>query len=309
MAISSSVARELVNIASAMVHFKQYSMLPMVHPKWTNVTTSEKAYEESFRAAGVGTFVLKREGTPVAYDEPVIGNRKRELHATYALGYRIPMELMEDDQFGIIAQMPGDLGDSGRDHQERLAHAPINDAFAGATFTGMPEGDGTRRSLCNTGHVPMRGLGTQSNRISPGAALSTTSLREAITILELTQSEEGRQTPLQPAILLIHPNERWNAEQLLESTQEPFTSENQINPTTRARLGIAIVRSPYLTDTDAFFVMARKGQHSVKMVRRKGLTMDTGRDMDNFDSKHTAHYRAVAHFADWRGVVGSAPGT
>lgn len=309
MALSSSEARELLHPWVTQIFYKHLMMIAPVYPQFMNVETSVRAYEETFRVGGVGSFQLKVEGTPVSYDEPVVGDRKRTLNSTYALGIRIPMELTEDDQHGIVAQFPADLGDSGRDHQERIAHAPWNDAWAGATFTGMPEGDGTRRSLYNTGHVPMKAGGTQSNRAAPGVALTQTGLQDAITNLRLTQDEQGRQVQVQPAVLLIHPNNEWNAAELLESTTKPNTAEGTVNVVSASRLGLRVVSSPYLTDDDAFQVIAAKRQHSVKLYRRKGVTMNQGQDMDTFDSKYNAHWRGHATFDEWRGTYGSAPGT
>ena len=97
MPISSAQAAELLNPAHAFIFYKELEMDAPVHPRVVNVETSKRAYEESMRISGLGTLVLKAEGTPVAYDEPVIGDRKRTLNATYALGYRVPMELIEDD--------------------------------------------------------------------------------------------------------------------------------------------------------------------------------------------------------------------
>jgi len=309
MPISSAQAAELLNPAHAFIFYKELEMEPLTHPQVVNVTTSRRAYEESMRVSGLGTLVLKAEGTPVAYDEPVIGDRKRTLNATYALGYRVPMELVEDDQHGIVAQFPADLADATKDHTDTLAAGPYNDAFAGGTFTGMPEGGaGTRRSLCNTGHVPLKTTGTQSNRASPGVALSVTGIQDGVTNMRLTQSEEGRDTPIRPTTLLHHPNDAWTAAAILESEHEPFTAENQINTVKGSRLGISPVDWPKLTDTDAWFLLAEGRKRSVKFYRRKPATFDRGRDMDTFDSKFTVHYRAHPTFDDWRGVYGSAPG-
>lgn len=308
MALSSNAAAELLNPAAATVFFKAYEALARVYTQWCNVETSVKAYEESFRVSGIGSFVTKPEGTPVAYDEPVVGDRKRTLHSTFALGIRIPMELMEDDQFGVIARMPDDLGESARDHEERLTHALLNDAWAGASFTGMPEGDGTARSLYNTGHVPMKATGTDSNRASPGVAFSVTGLQDAVTNVELQTNEEGREIIRTAAIVVHHPNERWNVETILRTDRLPGSADNDINLVATSQLGIVNVSTPYLTDTDGWHLLTNKERHSLKLFRRKGLAFDRGRDMDTFDSKFTAHWRGHATFDDWRGCYGSAPG-
>ena len=143
------------------IFFKNFGMIPLMYTKLFTTKKSTKAYEDGMRVAGMGTFHTKAEGTPIGFDDPVSGTRVRTVHTTYGLGFRVTMEMSEDDQEGIISQMPADLGDSARDHQERLAWSLVNDAFSGSTYTGLTDGS-TAVSLCNGTHTALKTGTTQS---------------------------------------------------------------------------------------------------------------------------------------------------
>ncbi|GAG95157.1 unnamed protein product, partial [marine sediment metagenome] len=124
--------------------------------------TSNKAYEDRMRVAGLGRLALKPEGTPVAFDDPVQGARTRVVHQTYALGFRVTMEMYQDELFGIIEKMPADLGDSARDHQERLAWDLINDGNLGARHTVLDDQTAGAPLFAAT-HIALKSGDTQTN--------------------------------------------------------------------------------------------------------------------------------------------------
>ena len=177
----TGTAPELLEPWVTKIFFDRLNMIETIYTQIFNMVPSTKAFEDTFEVSTLGTFVLKPEGTPVSYDDPVQSGRKRVVNETFALGFRVTMEMMEDDQHRIISQMPNDLGDSARDHKENLAHALLNDAFtaaATATFTGIPEGDGVPRNLCNTGHIRLKDGGTSSGRSrSAGTGATNTARR------------------------------------------------------------------------------------------------------------------------------------
>ena len=41
---------------------------------------------------------------------------------TFALGFRVTMEMQEDEQHGIIAKMPADLADAATDSMDSAAY-------------------------------------------------------------------------------------------------------------------------------------------------------------------------------------------
>jgi hypothetical protein len=285
----------------AEIFFKRLSMEPLRYPEVFNVRPWSKGHVDAFKVSGLGNFVLKPEGQPITYSDPVQGPRVRRVIETFGQGFRVTMEAREDDQFDIIDQMPADLGDSGRDHQERLAWNVINSGVAGGD-TGL---DG--QQLFSTAHVNLRTGTTQSNLSSPGVALSVTGLEAVITQQRLTTDAQDRFTPIEPKQLLIHPDNSHNAIRLLDSQQEPFTTENQVNPVRTSLSGIMAVSVPYLTDTDAYTLVAAKTVHDLTWYNRKSMTFEMGGDQVTKDRLHDGHYRAqVSHF-EWRGVNHVAP--
>jgi hypothetical protein len=298
------LAPELLEPWVTRVFYQTYSMQSTMYTELFNEESSSKAFEDFFAMAGLGQFALKPEGVPVTYDDPVQGDRRRIPILTFALGVRFTMEMLQDDQHGMVPKLAGDLGRAARHSQETLAWGLVNDAAAGNTYLGYPEGDGALRELWSTGHVFLKNpANTYSNRLNPGVALSTAGLESALTMFTTAQGEEEHYINVTPRTLVIHPDNQHLAAQLLDSTQEVGTSDNQINSVARSRSGLGVVNNgkgvPYLTDTDAWSLWASKGEHSVTWFNRQSLDTKTGDDSQTFDKFTIAYYRAA--------VVGSVP--
>src|SRR4051812_7431643 len=84
------------------VVFETYKEKAIEGSKLLNMGTSRRAYEEDFNMAGFGTLVEKVEGAKVTYQDILQLNTKRYLWSTYALGFRITQEMLEDDLYGIF---------------------------------------------------------------------------------------------------------------------------------------------------------------------------------------------------------------
>jgi hypothetical protein len=296
---------ELLERDEKEIVFKSFSMIDLMYPMLFNVKKSNKAYEDGMRVAGLGTFHTKAEGTPVGFDDPVSAAKVRTVHTTYALGFRVTMEMAEDDQEDIISQMPADLGDSARDHQERLAWSLVNDAFSGSTYTGLVDG-AAAVSLCNSTHTALKTGTTQSNILSPAVALSQTGLEDLMNTASITTSQEDRFINVVPSKLIFHPNLQHTAHVLLNTEYRPGSSDNDRSTVVSSQSGITPLAKggvPYLTSTTAWFLASDKAD--LTWNNRKSLTFDRAKDSDSFDQKYYAHYRASVMFRRWEGFWGS----
>jgi phage major head subunit gpT-like protein len=285
------------------VYFREYTMQPLLYTKVFNVQKSTKAFEDVVKVGGFGSLAVKGEGQPVAYDDPVISARKRTIHTVYALGFRVTMEMMDDDLYGVIIKMPKDLADATRDHQENLAWGVFNDAFAGAVHTTIG-GD----ILCQA-HALLKDVpNTYSNLQNPAVALSVTGIESLLTSARTMVDESGRFTPCNVTTLVIPPALEFEAARLLETEKaagEPGTNENQINTVATNRIGVSALVVPYLTDDDAYFLVAEKGKHSLNWFNRREIEWDKGKDFATKDSLFDVMYRAHVTVDDWKGVWGS----
>ena len=301
MATFSANTPELLSTLEKKIFFKNFTQAPQKFRDLFESKTSKKAYEDRLRVAGLGTFQVKPEGTPVAFSDPIEGTRRRVIHTTYALGFRVTKESFGDDQWDIIQQMPADLGDSGRDHQERIAWDLINDGYAGNRHTGL---DGL--SLFNALHTRLRPeLSTQSNIISPAVALSITGLETIMTLGRTTQSEEGRYVDLDMGLLVIHPTEEHNAYVLLETTQKSGSTDNDVSTVVSTRSGLTPLATPFKTATRSWSIHARPGKNSLAWNDRETMDFDRAKDADTFDMKFYGYYRASVMFSEWRNNWGS----
>jgi phage major head subunit gpT-like protein len=306
MAIARGTLPDVFLDYAATLFFNEVDEQPSLYSQVFNIESSSKAYEDWFEVSGLGQFRLKPEGTPISYDDPTQGPRRRAVNQSYALGSRITYEAIEDKQYDVITQIPKDLGPSGREAQEILAWSMLNLGFVTTTYTTI---DGL--ALFSASHTMLKPkdpvVATQSNIANPGVALSTTGLEDMMTTMRLTKSTTDRYTPLSPATLVVHPSKAHLAYQLLVTEKEPFTNENQSSTTVTSRTGMKALDVPWLTATNAWFALAQKRNHRLTYFNRQDLTFDTGMDMQTKDTLMDAMFRATVAQKHWFGTYGSNP--
>ena len=138
-----------------------------------NTLSSQRAYEEDLKVAGLGSMVSKPEGADTSFDDPIQGSTVRYTHASYGLGFRITREMWDDDLYNIMNQMAAELGRAASYKIEVDAWSVFNNAF-NTSFTGQ---DGL--SLCNTAPTRLDGGATIANRPSTDADFSYTTYQAA----------------------------------------------------------------------------------------------------------------------------------
>ena len=304
MATFSANLAELMETRDKRILFKNFIQQPLTYTNFMTVRTSSKAFEDRMRVQGLGRFQVKAEGTPVAFSDPIEGTRRRISHTTYALGYRVTWEATEDEQWNILSRMPADLGDSARDHQERIAYDLVNDLFAGNTHSTVDGAAAIQNAHTNVGGDITNG----SNILSPPVDLSVTGLEDIMTLTRTTLSEENRFLDLSQSTVLVHPDLAHQLFVLLNTEFRPGTSDNDKSTVVSSRSGLTPAvngGSPYLTAQQAWFVFAAKGKNEMFWNNRAPLFFEQGRDAQTFDLLHIAAYRASVQIDDWRGVWGS----
>lgn len=285
------------------IHFKRYRQRELLFPQLFQRKPSTKAYEDGLRVGALGTFREKPEGEPVAFDDPIQGTLVRTVHGVYALGFRVTQEMRDDDQFGIIQQMPADLGDSARDHQERLAWDVINDGYTGTRHTGL-EGE----VLFSATHAQIKAGGTWSNILAPPIALSQSGLEAVMNLASVQTSDEGRYIVEQMSLLVIHPNNQHNAYVLLNTEYKPGSSNNDRNTVMSSRSGLRVLGDtgvPYLSSTTRWSVHATPGNNGLTWNDRNELRFRSAPDADTEDMKFYSSYRASAMIREQRSNYGS----
>lgn len=277
-----------------------------------NVDTSQMAYEDEAEFSGLPPMVVKPEGESIAYYDAVQGGTKRYLHQTYGMGVRSSWELYEDDQYNLIAQVPKAIARSAHFIKEQQSANLFNLGFTTVVTT-----DGV--SLFNNQH-PLLG-GTQATNIGPGLAnvigaagtypnrpatdvdLSITALQLAVNQFERLVDSQGMPGMIKPRTLVIPPELKWIAREILGSPHKPYTGDNEINSILNEDLGYFVYH--YLTSQSAWFLIADKAQHMLKFFTRKALDEDFADDFDTRSIKQVSFMRFSVGATVWEGTWGS----
>jgi len=268
---------------------------PTIYDKVFKVNSSSKAEEKIGQVNSFGLLAEKKEGTPIEYDSLTDGYTSNAVHTTYALGFRVTEETIDDEQFAVAKKGQEKLVRSGLITTETIAGAPYNNAFNSA----YPICDG--KELCATNHTSTYGV-TGRNELSTPADLSATALKQAITDLESTTDSRGKIVNLQANILMVPTALQWKASELIKSTLSPETNYNAVNSIQTK--GLQIVINPYLTDSDAWFLLDT-AQYEMLFFWRKHLTHSTTEHFDTSDLLVKVSQRCSTVAGDWRGVFGT----
>lgn len=281
------------------VVFETYKERATEGDKLVNMSTSGRAYEEDFPIAGFGTLLTKPQGGSITYQDAQQGTIKRYTWTTYALGFRITEEMMEDDLYGVMGnKMSRALGRSARNNFEVITHAPYNSAFD-TGVNGFVSGE----ALCDTSHANIKG-GTQSNRPSTDVDIDLIPLQAALEHFHALDDESGLPVVFIPKLVVHSIGDHWIVNQLLRSANLPGGDLNDINQV--AREGLSPHLSHFLTDPDAWFVLA--GNHDVNYFDRRKAKFSNTDDFDTGDAKFKLTRRNGSGFGGYRGVYGTRGG-
>lgn len=278
--------------------FQKLRERPEEYRRYNDVRDSRRAYEDDFDMGGLGPLAKKSELGPTQLDEPTKLGGVRFFHETFALGFAVSQEMRDDEQYGLINRLSGALGRSSRITTELYGHDVLNNGFSAAKYVGR---DG--KALFATDHPIVSAGGVYANKPTVDVDLSEAAIEAGIAAFDYMVDERNITTELSPSILLVTAGDRMLAKRLMNSAGFPGTNNNDINPLTDE--GITVMVSHWLTDRDAWFLLARPDETGLKFYWREMPDTKTWDD-DNADATfHKIRQRHSNGFTDWRGAYGS----
>jgi hypothetical protein len=282
--------------------WQNYKQKPSMLDKILNTDTTSRSIEQFSQMTGVGlpTLVGESEDTPT--DSFVQGFNKTFKPVKYGLGIAASKELVEDDKVGIISRRSVALSNSIRQAREIQAASVFNNAFDGTNFAG-PDG----KALIASDHPLVKAGGTQANLISVAADLEVTSLEIGLTDWELIKTHEGFLQMLPTPKVLVSSQNRWNVAEILKSQMRSDTANHTANAFQYSESGgvITSIVWPYLTDVDAWFLVAPPAETETLWLDRKAPYTTSDYIEKNETGIVFMRYRADFGFFGWRGVYGS----
>lgn len=270
---------------------------PLEYPSVLNIDTMGWNPDKDLQVAGLGTMPSKPEGTPFNLDQPVIGGTKQYEADPFGMAVEITWEMWRDDLYGLMKEMVAEMARASRNRQEVDAWSVINNAFS-TSFAGFTAGE----ALCSTSHVGLDGV-TRSNRPSPDISFSVTGLQSAITRFENMTGERGLPRLMAPTMIIIAPENKFVAREVLGSSGKPYTADNEINALVEEDLSWMVCH--YLTTPTHWHVIAAKGVHDLNFRWRDMPIFDSFDDPWTKNAIFTSYQRHTKGYGSWRGIDGS----
>jgi len=292
--------------------FVQFTDLKEHAPQYThflNEMSSEDAYETLYELSGTGPMPMMPEGTPPQSDGIIQGGMKRAVHIQYGLLSQATRQLIADDKYGIIRNVPKSHARSALYCREAVAASLFN--LGGTTVTttngvtlfniNQPLMGGPQATtLAPNISTIINTAGSYPNRPNPDSDLTMTSLQQAVTMFALQPDDRGIPTHVKPKWLIHTVQQRRNVRELLGSPGVPGSSNNELNWVLAENLqGLEL---NYLTSPNGWGLIADKEGHQLNMYDREPLMASTD---DDFKTevllfKSTQRFSVVP--LTWRGT-------
>jgi hypothetical protein len=274
---------------------------PSVIPQLYDTLPSQAAWEKFQGIGAVGVdawdqFRKTKQAARVSFDQ---GYLTTFTHETYLVELPIERELVEDAQYPQITDAVSALADSFSEKKETDASSlfvnAFTDAYAGADGVG----------LCSTLHPngPNKTGSTQSNE---GTYSLTADNVSTVRIAMMGfKDDAGGRLAINPDLLLVPPELEDAALKIVNSTNQPGSANNDINPQ-QGRM--RVVRWNYLTDTNAWFMIdSNRMKRALKWFDRVPINITLAPKSSSAWAIYEARARYSYGWRDWRWLHGSNP--
>lgn len=275
-----------------------YKDWPSLYTQFFELEKSDKAFEKEQQITGFPIAGIKDEGDETPFSRMFQGYQKEYRHLTYGIGAIVTREMAEDDQYGAIKKIPKLLARSMREVEEVVCHSILNNGFTAPASGGTPTVDGL--SLFNTAHTLVNG-GTESNTLAVAADLGQTSFELANQDVLDFQDDQGLLHMARTKTLIVGTGYNYLSKKLLETERVVGSMNNDKNII--AGEGIKLVVSPYITDTDAWF-LSTDVENGLKFYTRREAEIDRDNDFETDNLKIKTTKRFSAGVTDFRGIYG-----
>lgn len=294
MAITTASAADILAPGLWKIWGTTYKRYPKQYTRFFDMRTSKRAYEESLGFGNFGLFQIKPEGKSVSYADLAQLYKNRATHITYALGYQITSEMIEDDLYNVINKFPEALASSQAITEEIVAMSILNNGFSSGTVYA----DGV--ALFSASH-PIKG-GVFSNKLAVPMDLDITSLELAYIDIANMVDDAGNIIHAQKKQLIIGPPNEFQAIRLFKSVDDPSTANRSTNP---VHGSLEYTVSNFLTEPDNWFIQTDVPDGLIcynRLLPVHTRDVDTDTDSAKFKSK----YRQSFTVDNPRAIYGSA---
>lgn len=304
MTITRAQALVLLEPKLSNIWHEAFPAWPTEYTAYVNVRSTQKATVTDYKMSDFPALQLKGEGENITYGDPLFGPTKAYTPVRFALGYKITQEMIDHELYGQAERLERGLMKSANDLFETKSVLLLNNAFGTTNADGFSSTGFDGLQLCSTAHTRLDGGATQRNRPSTDVDLSVTGLQNALVDFDNLKDDRGRPSMIRPRLLLISPEDRFTATELVKSEYKPGTANNEINALRDAGLSFKICH--YKSDTDAWFLQG--DVHDLNFIWDVKPRQGMEEDFDAELIKRKVVTGFIVGHGEWRGFWGTSGG-
>lgn len=293
-AIRGNFAPEL-DPAVRTIYFDRYNQMPELASQILHMEDMDRNTEDDSATSAFSLLQQTSELGALDYEDPTKMYRTTYTPLKYTKGFKVSVELLEDDQHGTIKKMPAALAKATRRTTEFWSASVLNNSFS-TSYTSY--GDG--KPLNSTSHTRADGGTAQSNADSSGRALSESNLETVRVQLDKLFDDKGQIIAFDHSKLIVPVDLRKTAKVIVDSPMRSGTANNEIN----IYSDMSLVVWRWLTSATAWFLQ----DTSEHLLNFRWRTRPEFKNDFNFDAD-AALYKTRIRFAtgwsDYRGFGGS----
>ena len=261
-----------------------------------DVQSSSKAQEFDLQDGPIQDFAPMNGNIP--YDDAVQGYRTTYTHSSYARGFKVQRELVDDDMYNVINKKPAKLAMGARRRREADAASVFNNAF-NSSVTG-----GDALSLCNSAHTSLNGGANQSN--TGTLSLNPVNVEATRRLMVAFRDPVGGIIHIQPDFLLVPTQLAETAWEIISSKGKVDTAQNNANyHYGKYKL---LVWDNYLTDSNNWFMIdSQMMKQFLLWFDRVSPEFFRDKDFDTLQAKFAGYMRYSFGWSDWPWVLGQNP--
>lgn len=279
----------------------EYDSYEKQYTQMYEIVKSDKAFEQDVQVSGFGLARVKPEGSGIVYDTMSEGYIPNYTNVTYANGFIVTKEAMNDNRYNMFSKGAKKLAFSMNQTIETIAAAVYNRAF-NPSYT-MVGGDG--QPLLSTSHVlGPQDSNTGSNTLLIPAALSETAIETLMTQIEQTVDERGLIIKLMSKKLIVPSALRWDSDRILKSVLQNDTAQNAVNALKNTGRLTDYMVCNFLTSTTAWFISTNCIE-GMKFQNRQDVEFERDMDFGTSNYRFKAEMRFIPGWSNWRGLFGS----
>ena len=256
--------------------------------------------------SGFGQIPKSGEMVPLTYDAPKEGYKGNIEPDVYKLGCRLSREAYDDERYGMLKSVPAELAKSFKYTKNVVVFNMLNNGFsASPTYAdGVPLFGDT----VTYAHPLKNGSVSYNRPQNAGVDLNKETLKGALIDLRRTLDDRGKLWNigiLGMGVTLFVPLELQDiAFSLVNSEKDPESANNAMNWLKKVKIDVAV--GDFINDPDAWFLVANKKAHKIKVFNRIPLDTDSDREFGTGCLLYSGYERYIPYPEDWRGIWGSA---